>query len=159
MFYKITEIRNNVDSVNSYTIDVYSIHQGFIKLLKLADKVNWNEELREEVLVNHFETNRNYSKILNRYALALAKVITSVEFKGNDESLLGKINELKNNIDNQELVVSQMQNIFDFLKLKGKSMDLVKLVDNFDLFSEEALAKVNKQNFDFEPVSGCDLPE
>ncbi|WP_426461339.1 hypothetical protein [Mycoplasma hafezii] len=160
MFYTTEEIIKNQDDIKSFTIDVYSIHQAFIKLLKLSDRIEWTEELRNELLINHFETNRTYSKVLDKFALYLAKALFNIDIWRENE-ITEKFNNVKKYLtnNNEEQVISEMKEIFTFLKLKGKAQDIENLVTTWDLFSDANKTKVLKTSFNFEPVSGCDLPE
>ncbi|RIV16526.1 hypothetical protein [Mycoplasmopsis gallopavonis] len=160
MLFSYQQIKNNEDGVLGYTLDVYSIHTAFIKIFQKFLKNKVDLQLYSKLTTNNFETNRNYSKILNEYGYYLSFFIQNLEYNQNDKQIKQTLQALKQT-DHENIKKRQelIQTIFGLFNLKGRAKDLITLTEHFVWLNPEEQEQLTKMSFDLEPVNGCDLPQ
>ncbi|WP_025755182.1 hypothetical protein [Mycoplasmopsis cricetuli] len=166
MIYSIEEIKNNKDFILSQTLDVVSIYDSFRKiLLKVATN---DQALFHYLTFSYFTDNSTFTRDIKLFAGALGYLIV-LKRSSLDKKTQLLFEQLENNkikcfddlIKNQVLF-HQFYNLaketFFFLQLDGSANDIIKLVNDLNIFTLDQQQKLLSTTLILRPVNGCDLP-
>ncbi|WP_027121111.1 hypothetical protein [Mycoplasma leonicaptivi] len=165
-FFTYQEIKDNLYGNNSWSFDVVSIYNAFLKIFKVV--LDENTENYQQLTTNYFTRNDRFKEVAENFSFYMFKFLSSKKFLDTDEiktHAFNKIQQLFKQDKSQAQenknfaeIIANAKTIFRLTKLDGNILDITYLIDSFDFISESKLQKIKLMSFALEPFNGCDIP-